>query len=146
MAKDFSGPGDPADDVPPWRRDLDTDYEESDIFRETFLQWMYGHEDLATIRAYGRLQYSLTLSHLHAPPSNEHWRATAMRSVAKDLRHLKNYLRHIAFGENDELDEVDEYWIRYARRLAKRLGAIEEHVEHALKTGPVERRRRRASY
>jgi hypothetical protein len=142
MPKDFSGPGDPVADIPAWRRDLDSDYEESDIYRETFLQWLDGREDLATtVRAYGRLQYHLTLNYPHGSPSREHWRATALRSAAKDLRHLKNYLRGIAFDGDDESDEVDEPWIRYARRLAQRLGAIEEHVERALKTGPVERRR-----
>jgi hypothetical protein len=137
MPNDFGGPADLDAEIPPWRRGLDTDYEPSDIYRETFLQWLGDGEDLATVRAYGQLQFDMTLSHGPGPVGDENWRVTALRSVAKDLRHLKNYLRQIAFLEDEQSDEEDEQWARYANRLAKKLGPIEEQIERALRMGPA---------
>lgn len=125
-----------------WRRDLDIDYEENAVYRETFLQWLVG-EDLATVRAYGQLQYSMALTYEGPPVDPEqraHWHTNRLRSAAKDLRHLKNYLREFAFASLDEPvpSAEDVHWARHAKRLAKRLGTIEEEFRRTLLTRPEE--------
>jgi hypothetical protein len=139
MPNDFAGPRPPEDEIPGWRRDLDPDYQDNDVYRETFLQWLTDPKDLATVRASGQLLFSMALNYRHGPVSQESWRAEGLRSVARDLRHLKNYLRQVAYLDDDEVDAEDEHWGRQARKLAKKLGTIEEHLGQVLKAGAGKR-------
>jgi hypothetical protein len=129
-------------DFRPWRhvpKIQPGQFEESEIFRETFLAWLGDHADNETFRRFGKLQYSMVLEYSkHGPHSWIDSTAHELQAVLADLRHLQGFLvrmkrhreDHDSVRESDEaVAQRHDALCELADRLSKKIGSLADELE-----------------
>jgi len=105
---------------------------EADSFRETTVQYFDDPKQREAVRVFGRLLYDLATD-TSRDPGTESSNRSDLRAVAADLRYIHGYCTSIGLSITlASLDAADEKLARFARRLARRVGALVESIEKQL--------------
>lgn len=109
-------------------------WEDSAVFRETFLLYFTEPPANASLRVFGRLFHELVLEYYHHWPDwPEGATATELRAAVADLRHLQGYLGGVGREHVDAaLTEPDTALSLLAARQAGELARIADEIEVAL--------------
>jgi hypothetical protein len=110
------------------------DWNESDSFRETMLQFFEELADKAAVRHVGRVLYDLAVEASRDLGGESSVTRAELRAVAADLRYTGGYLFHVIgrSAESCSLDAADEKLARFAGKLAGQVGALVEKIERRL--------------
>ena len=129
-------PSTPHDGIPPAVPPIldPAAWEDSAVFRETFLLYFTEPPANASLRVFGRLFHELVLEYYqHWPEWPEGVTATELRAAVADLRHLQGYLGAVGREHVEAaLTEPDTALSLLAARQAGELGRIADEIELAL--------------
>ena len=107
-------------------------WNEADSFRETTVQYFDDPKQREAVREFGRLLYVLATDTTR-DPGTESSNRSELRAVAADLRYIDGYCTSIGLSTKlCSLDAADEKLARFARKLARRVGALVESIEEQL--------------
>jgi hypothetical protein len=107
-------------------------WNEADSFRETTVQYFDDPKQREAVREFGRLLYNLATDTAR-DPGTESSNRSELRAVAADLRYINGYCTTIGLSAKlCSLDVADERLARFARKLARRVGALVESIEAQL--------------
>jgi hypothetical protein len=105
---------------------------EADSIRETTLRYIDDPVEREAIRAFGRLFFEMAVE-LSREPGDESTTRSELRAIAADLRHTTGCCIMVGHSaESCSLDPADEKLARFARRIARRLGAVIGSIEAQL--------------
>jgi hypothetical protein len=109
-------------------------WEDSPVFRETFLLYFTESPTNTALRIFGRLFHELVLEYYHHWPDwPEGVTATELRAALADLRHLEGYLASVGREhQTASLSETDAALSLLAGRLTGELSRIADEIEQAL--------------
>jgi hypothetical protein len=109
-------------------------WEDSAVFRETFLLYFTEPPANQSLRVFGRLFHELVLEYYHHWPEwPEGVTATELRAAVADLRHLQGYLGAVGREHVDAtLTEPDIALSLLAARQAAELARVADEIEAAL--------------
>jgi hypothetical protein len=107
-------------------------WNEADSFRETTLRYFDNPEERQALRTVGRLLYDLATEATRSPGDESSNRAE-LRAIAADLRYTAGCCSMVGrSAEWCSLDAADEKLARFARKLARRVGALVGSIEEQL--------------
>lgn len=107
-------------------------WEMSDSFRETTLV-LFRSKDRKAIRRVGRILYDLALETVGVVAK---WASTRreLGAVGAELRYLEGYLDYLGkLPEHSTCSASDEAYARFARQLAKQVGALAAATEEEVR-------------
>jgi hypothetical protein len=110
--------------APPWN--------EADSFRETTVQHFDDPKQREAVREFGRLLYNLATD-TERDPGTESTTRGELRAILADLRYTAGCCIMVGHSaESCSLDAADEKLARFARKLARRFGALIGSIEAQL--------------
>jgi hypothetical protein len=109
------------------------EWEESPVFRETFLLHVTVPEYNAALRTVARFLYEMALEYRHWPAPPESHTTSEMRAALADLRHLQGYFSSVGRERrNSRLSPLDADLARLAARLGLSVAVLADEIEETL--------------
>lgn len=109
------------------------EWEESPVFRETFLLHVTMQDYNEALRTVARFLYEMVLEYRHWPALPESHTTSELRAALADLRHLQGYLSSVGRERKSSLlSALDADLARVAARAGLAVAGVASEIEKTL--------------